>query len=155
MMNGQIEAPRAEIFVPPPYEGRVKLNNPQDVSSNLSGNSTNNNNNKDGANDIPEGLLPQKTVKGKMNRWSMFNSMSPKANSPLDDSRSNTSLVFTVVNKKHWREFKAGNLNAGGVQHVYGLDETCSVTTGSDDMSDTTKEKSCDVSSLKKDCSLM
>ena len=85
--------------------------------------------------------------------WSFFKGV--KSSSPgrgTGGSNETPSLVFTVVNKKHWREFKVGEWNAEGSQNVFGFDDSGSV---SDYTSDRGKEKGCDVSSMKNDCTLM
>lgn len=105
MMNGQIEASRAEIFVPPVYvnaahtvtklpsisESPIKIRNSQAIG------------------EIPEGLVIKSPEKKKI--WGYFSSESPSSGAkrsestyiPSVDSRL-TSIVYSVKNKKDCKD---------------------------------------------------
>ena len=163
-MNGQTEAPRAEIFVPPSYEGALKMNNPRGtpqvenspITNSNSENHTNINSMNNNNNSIPEGFLVSLGGDDKNGkRWSLFSGL--KSTSPgrgAGGSNEVSPLVFKVVNKKHWREFKVGEWSVEGSPNVFGFDDSGSGS-GSDYMSDRGQEKGCDVSSMKNDCNLM
>ena len=171
MMNGQIESPRAEIFVPPTFEGAVTMPNPQNVSRGaMNGSPVDMDDDsavgdeRSGTNNIPQGLLVQKRDKGKGGkRWSLFGGNKSSSSLGSSPSRGNDNdngvevpvLVFTVVNKRHWREFKVGEWNAEGSQKIFGFDDSGVARQGSNGRMDRGGEKGCDVSSMKDDCTIM
>jgi len=134
MINGQIEASRAEIFVPPAYVNSIAAPAPASKSSEV-GDFTSNMRIVD---EIPEGLIIKSPEKKK--KWGIFSSHSFPSNgkqaldstaksydqsclAPFIDQRV-LSIVFSVKNKHDWRDLQSHEWSAENNAAVFASEST-------------------------------